>query len=190
VATDMANQYGWSDAQALRVKTFLVNHRADIQNLTATIWQSAKTTIGGLILIPILAIFFLSEGDVLVNQVIRLVATDNNYDTLHALAGDLNSMMQHYIRAKVILGLLSFGYVSIALLILGFPHAVALGVLAGILEFIPMAGWIIAATIIFSVGFLTHSHWLVMAVLLGIWRMPHGSWDTNWRSLRYSRSLH
>lgn len=55
--------------------------------------------------------------------------------------------------------------------ILGFPHVIALGVLAGILEFTPMAGWMIAATTIISVGFLTHSHGLVMAVLLGIWRM-------------------
>ena len=85
-------------------------------------------------------------------------------------------MMQHYIRAKVILGGLSFAYASTALLILGFPHALALGLLAGILEFIPMAGWMIAATAMISVGIITHSHWIWMAVLLGIWRMLMDYW--------------
>jgi len=171
VATDMASSYGWSDAQALRVKTFLVNHRSNIQNLTASIQESAKIAFTAMILIPILAIFFLSEGEALVKQVIRLAATEGNYDFLQSLAADLHSMMEHYIRAKVILGGLSFIYATTALLILGFPHAIALGLLAGVLEFIPMAGWMITATIIITVGVLTHSHWLVMAVLLGLWRM-------------------
>ena len=61
-------------------------------------------------------------------------------------------MLQHYIRAKVILGSLSFAYASAILLILRFPHAIALGVLAGVLEFIPMAGWITAAATIVAVG--------------------------------------
>jgi predicted PurR-regulated permease PerM len=54
---------------------------------------------------------------------------------------------------------------------LGFPHALALGVLAGTLEFIPVAGWMISATTIVTIGALTHSHWIWMAALLGIWRM-------------------
>jgi hypothetical protein len=35
---------------------------------------------------------------------------------------------------------LTFAYTSVALLLSGFPHVVALGLLAGALEFIPMAG--------------------------------------------------
>ena len=104
VATDMASQYGWSNTEALHVKTFLVNHSSNIQNLTVTIKESAKTVIGAAILIPILAIFFLSAGESMANGVIALVASDENRDAVHSLAADLHSMMQHYIRAKVILG--------------------------------------------------------------------------------------
>src|SRR5262249_39501460 len=60
---------------------------------------------------------------------------------------------------------------STAMLVLDFPHALALGVLAGVLEFIPAAGWMLSATAITSVGVLTHSHWIWMAALLGVWRM-------------------
>lgn len=101
VATDTASSYGWSDAQALRVKTFLVNHRSNIQNLTPASRNPRRLPSVPMILIPILAIFFLSEGEALVKQVIRLAATEGNYDFLQSSAADLHSMMEHYIRAKV-----------------------------------------------------------------------------------------
>jgi predicted PurR-regulated permease PerM len=39
------------------------------------------------------------------------------------------------------------------------------------LEFIPIAGWMMAATTITSFGVITHSHWIWMLGLLGIWRV-------------------
>lgn len=77
---------------------------------------------------------------------------------------------------KVILGVLSFVYASLALLILGIPHAVALATLAGCLEFIPIAGWMIASATIIGVGVLSHSHWICIALLLGISRILVDYW--------------
>jgi predicted PurR-regulated permease PerM len=39
------------------------------------------------------------------------------------------------------------------------------------LEFIPIAGWMMAATTITGFGVITHSHWIWMLALLGIWRV-------------------
>jgi len=108
--------------------------------------------------------------------VIRLVAGKNNYERAQSLAEEVNVMLQHYIRGKVTLGALSLAYVSLALLILGVPHALALGIVAGCLEFIPIAGWMIAAATIVGVAVLTHSHWIWIAVLLGIWRILMDYW--------------
>src|SRR5260370_39227934 len=83
-------------------------------------------------------------------------------------------MLRHYIRAKVILAVLSLAYCSIAMLFLGYRHALALGLMAGLLEFIPVAGWITALTIIATVGFIMHAHWIWMAALLGLWRGTRG----------------
>jgi predicted PurR-regulated permease PerM len=80
-------------------------------------------------------------------------------------------MLRHYIRAKVILAVLSLIFCSVAMLFLGYPNALALGLMAGVLEFIPVAGWITALIAIATVGMLTHSHWIWMAALLGLWRM-------------------
>jgi predicted PurR-regulated permease PerM len=93
-----------------------------------------------------------------------------------SLASELNVTLQHYIRAKVTLAGLSFIYCSATMLCLGFPSALALGLLAGILEFIPVAGWMIAAATIVSAGALAHSHWIWMLALLCIWQILRDYW--------------
>ena len=122
-------------------------------------------------MIPILAIFFLSDGENLANQVIHLVSTKKNHTAVRSLASQLLKMLQHYIRAKVTLGGLSLVYCLVTMLILGFSHAVVLAVLAGMLEFIPVAGWMIAAVTIVSTGALAHAHWIWMLALLCVWRV-------------------
>src|SRR5262249_21115626 len=121
--------------------------------------------------IPVLAIFFLSDGDRLADSVIRMISTKDNYARVRALADKLHLMLQHYIRAKVTLAVLSLTYCSVAMLVLRFPNPFTLGVLAGILEFIPVAGWMISAALIITAGVLTHSHWIWMLALLGLWRI-------------------
>jgi predicted PurR-regulated permease PerM len=188
VATDLASKYGWSNSQESRLKIFLVRHGAEIRKLMNSVEQLATAAFGALVVTPILAIFFLSSGEAAATQVIHLISTERNYESLRSLAAELHAMLQHYIRATVILGALSLGYASVALLILGFPHAIALGVLAGVLEFIPMAGWITAAATILTVGLLTQAHWIWMAVLLVIWRLLMDYWITP-RVLRHELEI-
>jgi predicted PurR-regulated permease PerM len=176
IATELGGKYGWSDTQVLRLKTLLVQHRTDIQGFARALERSIPTAIGGLVVIPILAIFFLSDGANLANSLIRLVSTTDNLEAVQSLANDLNAMLQHYIRAKVTLVGLSFIFYSVAMLVAGFPHAIALSLMGGILEFIPVAGWMITATTIITVGALTHSHWIWMAALIGVWRMLIDYW--------------
>lgn len=171
VATDMARKYDWSDARTLRLKVFLVQHQRQIQGLVESAERVAPRAIGAMMVIPILAIFFLSDGKNLADQAVQICSSSNDQTDLRSLMVELNTMLQHYIRAKVTLGVLSFAFCSVALLVLRFPHALFLGVLAGVLEFIPIAGWITSATTITIVGVLTHSHWIWMAAVLGVWRL-------------------
>jgi predicted PurR-regulated permease PerM len=170
-ATKIGEKYGWTDVQQLRLKSFLIQHHARIQGLLESGQRIVPTAIGSLVLIPILALFFLNDGPILADSVIQLVSTKDNVENLRSFASELNVMFQHYIKAKVILAGLSLLYCSITTWILGFPHALALGVMAGVLEFVPVAGWMTSATIIVTIGALTHSHWIWMAALLGLWRM-------------------
>src|SRR6201993_1323878 len=154
IATNLGNNLGWADEQADRLRIFLQHHRAHVEGAAAKIGQFPPTALAGLVVIPILAIFFLSDGENIVNQVIHLVSTEENHAAVRSLADELHVMLQRYIRAKVILGGLSLLFCSIAMLLLGFPNAIVLGVLAGILEFIPVAGWITSAATIVTAGVL------------------------------------
>jgi predicted PurR-regulated permease PerM len=171
IASSLGSHLGWADEQADQIRTFLQRHRSNIERSVAEIERSAPAAFAGILVIPILAIFFLSDGENLANQVIRLVSTKENHAAVRSLADELHIMLQRYIRAKVILGGLSLLYCSIAMLLLGFPNAIVLGVLAGILEFIPVAGWMTAAVIIVTAGALSHSHWIWMLALLIVWRI-------------------
>ncbi|HMI51550.1 MAG TPA: AI-2E family transporter [Candidatus Saccharimonadales bacterium] len=168
---EIANNLGWADEQADQIRTFLQRHHSNIERSLGEIERSAPTAFAGILVIPILAIFFLSDGENIANQIIHLVSAKENHAFLRSLADELHIMLQRYIRAKVILGGLSLAYCSVVMLVLGFPNAIVLGVLAGILEFIPVAGWMTAAAIIVTAGVLTHSHWIWMLALLIVWRL-------------------
>ena len=171
IASNIGNNLGWADEQANQIRIFLQRHRTNVEQAAATIEQSAPAVLAGFFVIPVLAIFFLSDGENLANQVIQLVSAKERYAAVRSLADELHVMLQRYIRAKVILGGLSLLYCLIAMLILGFPNAIVLGVLAGILEFIPVVGWMTAAVIIVSAGALGHSHWIWILALLVVWRI-------------------
>ena len=174
IANNLGSNLGWADERADQIRVFLERHRSNIEHALGEMEQAAPAAFAGILVIPILAIFFLSDGEKLADQIIHLVATKENHGALESLAGELLLMLQRYIRAKVILGGLSLLFCSIAMLVLGFPNAITLGILAGILEFIPVAGWMTATATIVTAGVLTHSHWIWMLALLAVWRILMG----------------
>jgi predicted PurR-regulated permease PerM len=171
IATQLGTKYGWSEPQQQRLKSLLVQRQGEIQGLARGWERHVFSALAGLVVIPILAIFFLSDGANMVDSLIRVLASNDNLEELRTLANELNSMLHHYIRAKVTLAGLSLVFFSLATLLLRFPHFLALGLVAGVLEFIPVAGWMISAVTIISIGAMTHAHWIWMAALVGLWRM-------------------
>jgi predicted PurR-regulated permease PerM len=171
IATQIGGKYGWSESQQQRLRSVLVEHHEQIDRVAENWERSALSTLVGVVVIPILAIFFLSDGANMVDSLIHLAAPAEDVERLRALARELNAMLHHYIRAKVTLGIFSLVFFSLASLLLGFPHALGLGLLAGTLEFIPVAGWMISAATILSIGAMTHAHWIWMAALIGLWRI-------------------
>jgi len=171
IAKTVGHKYGWSEAQERALKVFVARHREDVEHFAHSVEQLTSNALLVLIVVPILAIFFLRDGEHIAGALIQIVSTKGNHLTIRAFADELNAMLRRYIRAKVTLGGCSFVFYSAAMLLLQFPHAIALGVLGGALEFIPVAGWMTSAAAIIGAGILTHTHWIWMAVLLGVWRI-------------------
>jgi predicted PurR-regulated permease PerM len=176
IATEVGQTNGWSEEQTLRAKEFLTSHRETIRKVSSQIQSLAAMILSAGAVMPILAIFFLADGRRLASMALATFATEENLDRLQSLSRELNSVLRHYIRAKMTLVGLSFTYASLSLYVLRYPHALALGILTGVLEFIPIAGWITAATTIIIFGIVTHSHWIWMSALLAIWRILIDYW--------------
>jgi len=173
IATDLRVKYGWSEEQEFRLRAFLARHRDDIQRVAPAIdryFSSAAQVLSWFLLIPILAIFFLRDGDHIADLFIHVLFPADRRPRIRAVANELHIMLTEFIRAQVLLCGLSFLFYSVAMLALRFPHAIALGFLGGLLEFIPVVGWLSTFAVIVSVGFVNHLHWIWMAALLGIWR--------------------
>ena len=176
IATEVGQTNGWSEAQTFHAKEFLTSHRETIRKVSSQIQSLAAKILGAVAVMPILAIFFLADGRRLADMALATFATEENLDRLQSLSSELNGVLRHYIRAKMTLVGLSFMYVSLSLFVLRYPHALALGILAGVLEFIPTVGSITAATTIIVFGIVTHSHWIWMGALLAVWRILIDYW--------------
>lgn len=173
IAAQLRGEYGWTEQQEFRLRSFLARHKDEIQGMTLSVdrlFSNGAQLLGWLLLIPILAIFFLRDGDHIADALIQVFCSATRRSAVRAIADDLHIMLTRYIRGQVTLCGLSFLFYSSALLLLRFPHAMALAVLGGMLEFIPIVGWMSTFAAIVGVGIVNHSHWLWVAALLGLWR--------------------
>jgi len=174
IAAELRGKYGWSEEQEFRFRAFLARHKGDIQDLVRVVdhyLSNAAQVLAWLLLIPVLAIFFLRDGDHITDVLIQIFFSGDRHPVIRAVADELHIMLTRFIRAQVLLCCLSFVFYAAALLLLRFPHAIALAVLGGLLEFIPAFGWLTTFVAIIGVGVVNHSHWMWMAALLAIWRL-------------------
>jgi predicted PurR-regulated permease PerM len=171
IAEPIGQKYHWDERQRSQLRQFLVSHRDLTQTLAQNTERLIPSAVAVFVIVPVLSIFFLAEGRRIADAFIRLLSSEENHQTIREVADELNLGLRKYIRAKVVLGGCSFAFYSTIMLLAGFRHAIALGILGGVLEFIPLAGWITSAAVIVTVGALTHAHWIWVATLLGVWRL-------------------
>jgi predicted PurR-regulated permease PerM len=174
IAWQIGAERGWSYNTQLRIEHLLVNHRNEILAWARSLGAWAATFLANgiwLALIPILAIFFLKDGQNMA-EALEEVFKRRQRQFFTDLIEDLNQMLAHFVRAQLILAGLSLAaYISV-LLLLRVPYAIILGVLGGAMEFIPIVGPFVAAIAILGLGFLTnYSHLVVLALFLGVWRL-------------------
>lgn len=120
-----------------------------------------------LLLIPILAFFFLMDAEQYRDGLISLFGGANP-ERVQGLFADLHVLLAQYVRALVLLSLATFLAYSIGLSLLGVPFAALLAFVAALGEFVPVAGTFGAKIVIIIVaalagysGFL----WLILFLL-------------------------
>jgi len=173
-AGDVGAKHGVTAAEQRRIYDWLARNHDFITRVfergAASAAYVAQSAVW-LFAVPILAIFILRDGRHSADAFVEAVGRRWDLTVVRRIGQQVDQMLAQYIRAQFALAGLSLIFYSVCMLLLGFPYAITLGALGGVLEFLPAVGWIASAAAILTIGFLTHAHWIWMAGLLLLWRL-------------------
>jgi predicted PurR-regulated permease PerM len=123
------------------------------------------------IIVPVLAFFFLKDGEQIRAHILAMVESGPGRARLDSLMEDVHHLLAHYMRAVVMLCLATFVAYSIAFTVMGLPFGVLLAVVAMCFEIVPTLGPLAAAIVIILVSALSASHVLAVIVFLIVYRL-------------------
>lgn len=175
IAWTLGRQHGWSEQTQLKLEQFLAGHQQQMvawaEQIAGRLAQLIKSA-WWLLLIPILGAFFLKDGGRIAQSALNLLSRRKQQQFVDAVMQDINDMLAHFIRAQLILAVLSAIVYTGGLLLLRVSYAVVLGAIGGALEFIPVVGPLVAAVLIVFIALVTgYKHLLLVVLFLGVWRL-------------------
>jgi predicted PurR-regulated permease PerM len=150
---EQKGQPGGDQEQRTSVGQGLGDQMGGIARYLFGFFSSTLAALGGMVLILFVAIFVAVDARTYQDGLMHLFpheARPRAREVLGATATMLRRWLFTQFISMVLVGLLTAG----VLLLLGIEAAIALGIIAGILEFIPIAGPIIAAVPAIAMGFL------------------------------------
>lgn len=124
-----------------------------------------------IVLVPILAFFFLKDGRKIRHDVIDSL-DETNQLVVEEILDDINRLLGQYIRALVLLSVSSFIANSIFLGTTDAPYALLLAVISALGEFLPVVGPAAGAAIILAVtGLSGYTHLITFILFWILFRM-------------------
>src|SRR6266498_2407066 len=119
-----------------------------------------------LVLIPILSFFFLKDADSFRRSVLAMLPRGRLRWRGDEFFEDINSTLAAYIRAQLTACILIGAICSIGFALLGLPSPLVLGLMAGILEFVPLVGPLVVAILAAFLALLHSGFGMAFVVLL------------------------
>jgi predicted PurR-regulated permease PerM len=157
-----------------RAKAEIAARSGDIVSVVSRAGLKALTAAEDLlyiVVIPILAFFFLKDAQVIRQRILDLVEEGPRRELIDDVLADIHLLLARYIRNLVLLSLATFTAYTISFSIMGVPYAVLLAVMAGMLEFIPTLGPFAAGAAIVLVGAISGGPVLAILIFLLAYRV-------------------
>jgi predicted PurR-regulated permease PerM len=126
-----------------------------------------------LVLIPILSFFLLKDADSFRRSALAMLPRGRLRWRGDEFFQDVNNALAAYIRAQLTACLIVGILCSIGFWIIGLPSSLVLGLMAGMLEFVPLVGPLLMAILATALALLHSGYWMALAVLifLGVLRI-------------------
>ena len=165
---------GWESEQIREIDRLVQSHMGDIvgyaQKATASVlkWLAGAWVI---VLIPVFAFFILKDVERFTSTMISGLGHGARRRVWLGIAEDLHLLLGQYVRALLLLALITFVAWSAAFLAAGVPYALVLAGIGGALEFIPVIGPLTAGVVAIGVClFAGYDHPWLLAVFILVWR--------------------
>ena len=128
-----------------------------------------------LVLIPILAFFLLKDADSFRRSALGMLPRGRLRWRGDEFFQDVNSTLAAYIRAQLTACFLIGVICSVGFALIGFPSPLVLGLIAGMLEFVPLVGPLVVAMLVVLLALLHSGLGMAVVVLLflGVLRVVH-----------------
>ena len=124
------------------------------------------------ILVPILAFFFLKDGNQMREQFVAGLVEERRRPAVEEILEDINRLLGEYIRALVLLSVSSFIFYVVFLGVTGASYSVLLAGVAALGEFLPVLGPAAAGGIALLVtGLAGYNHLLAFAIFWIVLRL-------------------
>jgi predicted PurR-regulated permease PerM len=174
IVGSLLQRHGWEWRQITEIEELIRRHMGEIigyaQHVVAGLlkWVASGWVI---VLIPVLAFFILKDAERFTSAALSRLSHQGHRWTGAAIAEDLHLLLGQYVRAQLLLALITFVAWSALFLAAGVPYALVLAGIGGALEFIPVIGPLIAGVLAIGVSlFGGYAHpWLLAGFVL-VWR--------------------
>ena len=175
IIKQVGEKRGWSQGTIDHIIGYLQRNQAEIIAITQNFVLRAFKTLQSmwwLLLVPMLAIFFLKDGQQMGERLVNSVENTHNRRIVAEMVSQMNLMLGHYLRAQITLAAIAIVAITFFLsVVFRVPYALALGPAAGALEFVPVVGPAVGGLLVLAVALLSgYGHVLWLLIFLLIWR--------------------
>ena len=174
IITDVLEKRGWQSGPVRQVEGAVRAHAGQILGYVQGAVAAMLRWLAGawvIVLVPVFAFFILKDAEPAAAGIDALIEEPRHRELWRDIAEDVHLLLAKYVRALILLSLITFVVWSAAFFLAGVPYPVGLAAIAGVLEFLPIVGPLTAGVIVVSVAlFSGYGHpWLLVAFVL-VWR--------------------
>lgn len=174
IVGNVLRPHGWESREIAEIEELIRTQTGQIIGYAQHAATGVLKWLAGawvIVLIPVFAFFILKDAEQLTSAAISRLGHRSGSRMWRDIAQDIHRLLGKYVRAQVLLSLITFAAWSAVFLMAGVPYALVLAGIGGALEFIPVVGPLTAGVVAIGVSlFGGYAHpWLVVAFVL-MWR--------------------
>lgn len=142
-----------------------------LATLVSSLWSGGRAVLNILSLIvitPIVAFYLLYDWDRLVEQIDSLLPRDH-VDEIRQIARDVDQAIAAFVRGQGLVSLIMAAFYSTGLVLVGLNFGFLIGLVAGLLGFIPFVGALIGFVVSLGVALVQFwPDWIMIAATLSV----------------------